>query len=328
MTTVLPLAEDSVPQPAPLRAIWISAAILAVIYVALFLGGIRFFVFKTAVLPLLLAYAVLVRERATFIADWLPFLGATLLFDAIRGAIYILIQYGYHTYYLGYVIDLEQAVFGVPALTLPLQNAIRLPGFDLAAVMIHGSHFAFFLLFGLVLWHARREHFGYFRRSLVLVMALGLVGYAAIPTVPPWLAARPNFEMIPPILYITEIVYTHYVPEIYGAFSTNPVAAMPSLHAAFPAACAIVGWRAYGRRIGLALAAYATIVMFVVIYLGEHYAVDVVAGVAVAGIATAVASGTKSIGLSLRAAVMVGVLLVGLTTAIATLMPRIPLATF
>jgi membrane-associated phospholipid phosphatase len=67
--------------------------------------------------------------------------------------------------------------------------------------------------------------------------------------------------------------------EIYGAFDTNPVAAMPSLHAAFPTACALVGWRAYGKRIGAVLFLYAGSMMVSVVYLGEHYGVDVLAGI-------------------------------------------------
>ena len=298
------------------RAIWISIVVLAAIYVVLFISGIRFFVFKTAILPVILAYGLLVRQRAAFVMDWLPILSATVLFDAIRGAIWIAIQRGYQSYYHEYVVTLEHAIFGVPAMPVPFQ-LLRTPALDDAAVMIHASHFAFFLLFGLILWHARREHFQLFRRALVFVMMFGLLGYAVIPTVPPWMAAEPAIAFIPPVAHVVQGIYTRYAHELYGSLDTNPVAAMPSLHVAIPVLCALVGWRAYGRRIGIALSVYALIVMFVVIYLGEHYAVDVIAGVIVAVVAVALARRMVSLSLSFRSAVLASAACLGLTVAIA-----------
>jgi membrane-associated phospholipid phosphatase len=321
---VLP-AEDA--PHVPLRAIWLTVAIVAAIYVALFLSGIRFFVFKTAILPVILAYGLLVRQRVAFMMDWLPLVSVTLLFDAVRGAIWNMIVAGYQVFYLDYVVALELAIFGTPAVPLQAQ-LLRAPALDLAAVLIHASHFAFFLLFGLVLWHARRNHFQQFRRALVLVMLFGLIGYAVIPTVPPWMAALPRFDFIPPVVHITQGLYTHYVSELYGSFATNPVAAMPSLHVAFPMVCALIGWRAYGRRIGAALTLYALAVMFVVIYLGEHYAVDVIAGVVVAGLAVYLGDRMKTLGLSFRASLVVSALLIALTAALAIFTPLIPYATF
>lgn len=264
---------------------WAIAA-LALVYVALFIGGVRFFVFKTAILPVFLVYGALLRVRRAFVLDWFPLLSATLLFDALRGAIYRAIRAGYLDYHVHYVIALETWLFGVPAAPLWLRR-VASPWLDAAGVLVHASHFAFFLLFGLVLWHTRSERFAEFRRGLVILMALGLVGYAAVPTAPPWLAAQEG--AIPPVPHVAAAVYTHHLPGMFEAFATNPVAAMPSLHVAFPALCALVGWRAFGRRAGVLLSAYVAAVAFAAMYLGEHYAVDVLAGLGAAGLAAALA---------------------------------------
>jgi membrane-associated phospholipid phosphatase len=174
-------------------------------------------------------------------------------------------------------------ILGTPAMPLVLQHW-RLHWLDLIAVAVHASHFAFFLLFGLILWHLRPAHFGHYRRGLLLVMAIGLVGYAGIPTVPPWLAFE-QFHLLPFVAHTIVQVYTSFSGELYGTFDTNPVAAMPSLHAAFPVMCASVAWRAFGKRVGILIAAYAATMMLAVMYLGEHYAVDVFAGIAVGLIA-------------------------------------------
>ena len=86
-----------------------------------------------------------------------------------------------------------------------------------------------------------------FAAMIVLAMVVGLIGYLLVPTVPPWMAAHPPYDLLPPIDRIVGDVYTRFLPALYGTFDTNPVAAMPSLHAAFPSVAALVGWRALGR---------------------------------------------------------------------------------
>lgn len=294
---------------------WITVAVFA-LDGALLAGGMRFLAVKTAVLPVMLGYGLLVRHRAAFVRDWLPFLSAVVLFDALRGAIYGAVLEGFLSFHAGYVVVLERAIVGLPSASLLLQ-AFRAPAVDLAAILLHASHFGLFLLFGLALWHLRRDHFGLFRRAFVLAMAVGLIGYAAIPTAPPWLAAQ--FDAVPPVPHVVERIYTSYVPELYGMFATNPVAAMPSLHAAFPAMCAAIGWRAFGKGMGIVLGLYAVLVMLALVYLGEHYAVDVVAGVAVAALALGIGRRTASVGLSPRGTLMASVGAVALTYTILAL---------
>jgi membrane-associated phospholipid phosphatase len=264
-------------------ALALGVAAWVAIYVWLYVHGVRFFVMKTAVMPVFVLYAVLLRNRGAFLSDWLPFLSGTVLFDAIRGAIYVLITHGHLHVFSAYVRWMEHALCGVFAAPAVLQHW-RSPVLDAIAVSIHASHFAYFLLFGLILWHTSPRHFDRLRDALLLVMAIGLVVYALVPTVPPWLAFE-DLHMGPPVVHIAGRIYTGRLPELYGTFDTNPVAAMPSLHVAFPLTCALIGWRAYGRRVGWWLVAYAALVAAAAVYLGEHYAVDVLAGVATAVVA-------------------------------------------
>jgi membrane-associated phospholipid phosphatase len=260
-------------------ALVVGTAVFVGVYVGLFFSGLRFFVFKTAVLPIFVVYAMLVRDRVRFLADWLPLLAFTVLFDAARGDIYLAVERWHLHQHAVYPVAFNRLLFGVPALAVSVQQW-RVPSLDLAATFIHASHFAFFLLFGLTLWHARRAHFTEFRRALMLVMLIGLVGYALVPTIPPWLASQSH--LVPPIAHIVDDVYNQYARELYGTFDTNPVAAMPSLHVAFPTTCALISWRAYSRGAACLVTLYALLVMAAVVYLGEHYVLDVIAGVATA----------------------------------------------
>src|SRR5688572_9806190 len=104
-------------------------------------------------------------------------------------------------------------------------------------------------------------------------MAAGLAGYALVPTVPPWMASAPPYRLIPPIDRVAARVYGAATPTLMRVFDTNPVAAMPSLHAAFPLACVLTGWQVFGARGRVGAALYAGSTVISAVYLGEHYAV-------------------------------------------------------
>ena len=61
----------------------------------------------------------------------------------------------------------------------------------------------------------------------------------------------------------------------------NPVAAMPSLHAAFPLMLLLFFW-SVGGWVRLALGAYTLAMAFTLVYGGEHFVADIVAGWAMA----------------------------------------------
>jgi hypothetical protein len=88
--------------------------------------------------------------------------------------------------------------------------------------------------------------------------------------------------MLPPIEHVAVEIYNLALPTLQEAFDINPIAAMPSLHAALPALCALIGLHEFGRR-SWPLFAWAALVVFAIVYLGEHYLVDAVAGVLLAG---------------------------------------------
>ncbi|HTE86816.1 MAG TPA: phosphatase PAP2 family protein [Dehalococcoidia bacterium] len=60
-------------------------------------------------------------------------------------------------------------------------------------------------------------------------------------------------------------------------FRPNPVAAMPSIHAAFPVLVWLVLWKRW-HRWGWMLVVYPLAMGFAVVYLGQHYVIDVLAG--------------------------------------------------
>jgi membrane-associated phospholipid phosphatase len=144
----------------------------------------------------------------------------------------------------------------------------------------HGSHFVAFLLVGFIIWLYKSNDFRFFKISFYLVIFLGLLGYFAFPTVAPWMAAN-VFGLFPRIIRFIAIIYNLAIPDLSSGFDTNPIAAMPSLHAAFPVLCSLILWRIYRWKASV-FYLYALLMLFVIVYTGEHYIVDVLAGVVLA----------------------------------------------
>ena len=71
------------------------------------------------------------------------------------------------------------------------------------------------------------------------------------------------------------------VSPYFRHLDADPVAAFPSLHAAYPTLGALALWK-MNRRTAYFTVPWCLIVWFSVIFLGEHYAIDVLGGIAVA----------------------------------------------
>jgi membrane-associated phospholipid phosphatase len=259
------------------------AAVYALALGLLFALGHFGFIWKTLVIPSLFVVAALARRFRGFVRDWSVFLGAIILFDSCRGIIFSAIHQLDLPVYMGYAITAERALFGgLPSLTL--QRLLFADGqigtLERALVAVHASHFVAFLGFALLVWLIRTEWFPRLVLSFVLVMGLGIAGYLLIPTIPPWMASE-HFQVLPDIVHMSSRVYNISLPAVSRAFDINPIAAMPSLHAAFPMLLTLLSFRLF-RQWGVVMLAYCLVVVFAIVYMGEHYVVDVIAGVALA----------------------------------------------
>ena len=242
------------------------------------------FILKSLIVPVLLLAALLSGRLKRFINDWVVFLAAVEFFDFGRGLAFALTSHFELPMHLRYVVDAERwlcrgaiAPIAVQQLRAGLSNPFWLDRFF---VLVYSSHFVFFLIFGLVVWFVRPRAFRAYQVAILGALYGGLVGYFLVPTVPPWMASN-EFGAIPPITQFVRTIYNVHLPHLLAAFDVNTIAAMPSVHAAVPAVCALFALRHFGRR-GLPVLAYAALVWGAVIYLGEHYLTDVMAGILLA----------------------------------------------
>jgi membrane-associated phospholipid phosphatase len=126
------------------------------------------------------------------------------------------------------------------------------------------------------------ERFPRAARQMAGVYDLGSVVYWAVPTAPPWWAAEQGHTDAPVRRIMVEVGEKQWGrawETLYSSLGGNPWAAMPSLHFATSLMAAIhLAESGFGD--GAAGGTYATALGFALVYLGEHYVIDLIAGAA------------------------------------------------
>jgi PAP2 superfamily len=219
------------------------------------------------------------------VVDWLPLALVLWAYDLLRGAADGLL----FTAYYRPQIEADRLLYGGAVPTVWLQEhlwhgASDLRWYDYAAWLVYMSYFvATYLLAGL-LWFFARSRFRRYVATVSLLAAMGFATYALFPAAPPWLASRegvldwttrsigPISGEIPFVSFDFESLFER------GAEYANPVAAVPSLHAAYTLLITLFLWRSAGRWTRPLLAAYPVAMAFALVYTAEHYLVDILLG--------------------------------------------------
>ena len=186
-----------------------------------------------------------------------------------------------------YPITVDEALGAGEAPTVRLQRTLGRPG----EVLPHDTflsivHWSWFVVPHGSLAYILMRHRGHYPRSASLMAAtfdLGCVFYWTVPTAPPWWAGQ-NGDMPPVRRIMTEAgerVWGRLWQPLYDSLAGNPLAAMPSLHFATSVMAAHV-LSDVGRGPGVLGWTYAGTLGFALVYLGEHYVVDLIAGLALA----------------------------------------------
>jgi len=153
-----------------------------------------------------------------------------------------------------------------------------------AGTVVYFCHFAVPLLVGLVLWLKDRAQYLRFVTALLGMCMVGFVFFMLVPTAPPWYAAQDHV-----LSGVTDLINSqHTLPSaispFYSLLNPNSTAAFPSLHAAFPFLCFLALRRVYPRGSWI-LFGWSCLVFVSVVFLGEHYVIDVIGGVLLASAA-------------------------------------------
>lgn len=214
--------------------------------------------------------------------DWIPVMGAVYVYSLLRG-------YGAHTpWAVHYAPQIAiDKVFGFGQVwTVRLQHWLYTPGhphwYDYLCTTVYMSHFFAIFVVLAALWRRRHDRF---TRLLAFYLALTFAGFATYilyPADPPWLAAQ-NAHLPQLTRVVSDVLTQSGLPRAGSIFENgsqfdNDVAAMPSLHAAYPMLLALFFWPTAGRKLRVLLAAYPLAMAFTLVYGAEHFVIDVLMG--------------------------------------------------
>jgi PAP2 superfamily len=217
------------------------------------------------------------------VIEWAPFIGVLFVYDRLRGVADGLVFPARELPQ----IHLEGALFGNPIPTVWLQSQLwHGPGdlhwWDYAVWLVYVSHFFATLVVAAVLWTWAHDRFARFAAMVCVLALTGFATYVLYPAAPPWLAARHG--EIGSSNRLIAIIWHHVPIAHYGSLFekgqsyANNVAAMPSLHAAYALLITLYLWRLVPRTVRPLLALYPPAMAFALVYSGEHYLVDCIAG--------------------------------------------------
>ena len=279
----------------------------------LLLGGVAFYVALLSALMIArgvavtpdvlllglgLAAAVLGRGRL-FLRDWIPFVALFFAYELMRGYADD-VGSAITSIHVTDVIALERLMHLGLLPTQVLQSALHpAVGVDPWAVLgtiVYFLHFPLPLAVGFLLWLRRRALYYDYVAALIVLCLAGFATFLVLPVAPPWWAAERGILVGPDGAPLVEYLKPQGFAELAGALgfdgryiytytfyqvAPNPVAAMPSLHAAFPFLAFLFARRAFGR-VGWLVFVYFVLVVLAIVYLADHYLVDAYAGVAYA----------------------------------------------
>jgi hypothetical protein len=209
---------------------------------------------------------------------------------------------------VGYPVTIDCAIGLGKTPTLRLQRAFGEPGrFNTVEKALVWSHWLWFLFpHGTALYVLARhpERFARTAAHIYATFDIGVIGYWAIPTAPPWYAAARGYmddgrtpEVRRMMVEYGEQFWKSGWQPLYGVLGGNPLAAMPSLHFATSVTAAHM-LAETGRTAGILGWAYTGTLGAALVYLGEHYVADLLAGL---GLAEGIRRGAPAASPALRA---------------------------
>lgn len=233
------------------------------------------------VLLVLLGVALFLNRGGRFLRDWVPVFVGALGYLLSASAVQ---SFGFAVHYTPQ-IEAERALFGGTLPTVWLQE--HLYGgttglLEVVSALFYVSHFLAPVALAFMIWALwERRGFVDLFFGILVVTILGEITFVLAPTAPPWLAA--DAGLVPPVHdVIKQALYDMGLTPIADQFhspSYNTVAAIPSLHAAWPVIGLLVALRhGLPRWVVVAQAAIVLGVLFSIVYAGEHYVVDALVG--------------------------------------------------
>ncbi|PIT84710.1 hypothetical protein COU37_02185 [Candidatus Micrarchaeota archaeon CG10_big_fil_rev_8_21_14_0_10_45_29] len=218
---------------------------------------------------------VIKKKNNTFLKDFGPLFLLLFAYDAMRGYAN---EFGQRVEFnMPIKADMLLGGGALPAEQLQhVVNAIGAVQFaDWISIFVYSFHFTIPLIFGFLIWFNNRERYYHFMVTIIILSYLALITFWVFPVAPPWMAAESGMVGIEHRFPIAAKEYgISFLEILYWVVNANPVAAVPSLHFAYPFAALLFAVRNKWKEYSLFFFAYCILVLFSILYLGEHYVID------------------------------------------------------
>ncbi len=256
-----------------------------------FAGGIRSEHYFLVVFWLVLFYASGKTRR--FILGFSVFIIFWIIYDSMR----ILPNYEVSTPHIREPYEIEKTLFGIrmsDGIVTPNEyfSIVHTKFLDLLSGLFYINWMPVPLGFGVYLYLTNKRLFFEYSLAFLFVNLLGFAIYYLYPAAPPWYVKLYGFDLhigVPGnragLERFDELVGIPVFESIYNK-NANVLAAIPSLHAAYPVIVLFYAVRNKMSRVAIGLFAFFMLgVWFSAVYSSHHYIIDVLSGVMLALIA-------------------------------------------
>lgn len=221
-------------------------------------------VFFFAVIPLV---ALLSPSRG-LLKYWTPLLMILLSYEALAGTIGVYAA----TNGVSSLYAIDKFVWGIN-LTGWIQTTFSSVSLTALATLLYELHMPLVAVTAAVVWFMHREAFGKYVTTMALTSYAALVTFVIFPTAPPW------FEGVATNLLqgAGSSVGSNLFGWLSAMIESDQFAAFPSLHGAYAIIFCYFMLK-LDRRLALIAVPLTAGILFSTLYLGQHYAIDLLAG--------------------------------------------------
>ncbi len=238
------------------------------------------------ILVLATAVCMMFKQTVDMLKRFVPFVGLLLVYESFRG----IVPYLNDNVSFTWMPDVDRWLFFGQLPTAWLQSHLwngQVQWYDFVLYLTYMLHFVLPFALAFVVWKLRESQYWRYATAFIIVSFMGFITYLAVPAAPPWMASELGY--IEPINRISSSVWAALgvedFPSLYNKLSPNPVAAVPSLHAAYATLFALFVFALFRSRWRYLSLLYPAFIYFGTVYQGEHYVIDEVLGAVYAVVA-------------------------------------------
>jgi len=296
VTEIALLAGRTAGPAGPSASTWKRASRRELVVLALYFAGLITLTdiinvrpgVEVMTLAVALAAICISRQPRPFLHDWW-FLLAGLIMWNLSGAIAAHSPVQPH---LDFMLKADRALLlgrdPVVVVQKALAHAGQVGPLDVLTAIVYNLHLPEPYIVGYFLWRISRQAYVQFAAAALILLVVGFLTFVLFPAVPPWLAAERYGQVTSVFNGYNQVLRWYPMPfhgtPIFYVFKLtgDAVAAFPSEHAAFPLLECHALASCTRRRVWLWLVLWVLAVLFTVVYLGEHWVTDALAGYAYA----------------------------------------------